>query len=123
MIYEITYVGKRKFARPVKNREELMALRNSPENLRNLEKARQGDQEAKMRLLQLAYNLGHVEEAIAGCKSIGSYFFHDVDCYDAEHSDQTKDLILSKKDEIGLKCLAGSRAFQSGLERGWKPAP
>ncbi len=108
MIYEITYVGERKFAHPVKSREELMALRNSPENLRNLAKARQGDQEAKMRLLQLAYNLGHVNGAIAGCKSVGSYFFHDVDCYDAEHSMQIKELILSKKDEIGLKCLERS---------------
>ena len=29
MIYRIYYEGKRKFALPVKNREELMALRNS----------------------------------------------------------------------------------------------
>ena len=58
MIYRIEYVGdgkgKRKFAHLVKNREELMALRNAPENLDNLAKARQGDHEAKMKLLQLA---------------------------------------------------------------------
>ena len=108
MIYRIYYEGKRKFALPIKNREELMALRNSKANLDTLSKVRQGDASAKLNLLQLAYNIGHVEGALAGCKSIGSYFFHDVDCYDSEHSQQTKELILSKKDEIGLKMLERS---------------
>ncbi len=108
MIYKIYYEGKRKFAHPVKNREELMMLRNSPENLAHLAKARQGDQAEKAKLLQLAYNIGHVNGALAGCKSIGSYFFHDVDCYDKEHSEQTKELILQKKEEIGLKGLERS---------------
>ncbi|MCK8623015.1 hypothetical protein [Prevotella sp. E13-27] len=108
MIYKIYYEGKRKFALPVKNREELMALRNSKANVDTLAKVRQGDASAKPGLLQLAYNIGHVEGALAGCKSIGSYFFHDVDCYGSEHSQQTKELILSKKDEIGLKMLERS---------------
>jgi len=108
MIYRIYYEGKRKFALPIKNREELMSLRNSKTNIDTLAKVRQGDASAKPDLLQLAYNIGHVEGALAGCKSIGSYFFHDVDCYDSEHSEQTKELILSKKDEIGLKMLERS---------------
>ena len=59
MIYRITYDNKsRKLAHPVKNREELMALRDSKLNLENLAKARQGDEKAKADLLQLAYNLG-----------------------------------------------------------------
>ena len=112
MIYRIEYEGKgrdkRKFAHPVKNREALMALRNAPENLENLAKARQGDHEAKMKLLQLAYNIGHADGQIAGCNSIGSYFFHDVDCYDSEHSERIKSLVLEKKDEIGLMMLERS---------------
>ena len=41
MIYRITYDNKsRKLAHPVKNREELMALRDSKLNLENLAKAR-----------------------------------------------------------------------------------
>ena len=108
MIYRIYYEGKRKFALPVKNREELMALRNSQANLETLRKVRQGDQSAKPHLLQLAYNIGYADGALAGCKSIGSYFFHDVDCYDKEHSRQVKELILSKKDEIGLRMLERS---------------
>ena len=112
MIYRIEYVGdgkgKRKFAHLVKNREELMVLRNAPENLDNLAKARQGDHEAKMKLLQLAYNIGHADGQIAGCKSIGSYFFHDVDCYDSEHSERIRKLVMEHKDEIGLMMLEHS---------------
>ena len=107
MIYRIINGGRKK-ALPVKNREELMALRNSKENLENLAKARQGDETAKARLLQLAYNVGYVGEYLAGCKSQGSYFFHDVDCYDEEQSKMAKELILAKKDVIGLMMLEQS---------------
>jgi len=109
MIYRITYDNKkRKLAHPVKDREELMALRDSKKNLEKLAKARQGDEKAKADLLQLAYNLGHVDGLIAGSKSQGSFFFHDVDCYDKEQSDAFKELILSKKDVIGLMMLERS---------------
>ena len=132
MIYRITNDGH-KHAHLVRNREELMALRNSIENLDNLQKARQGDAKAKARLLQLSYNLGHVEGALAGCKSIGSYFFHDIDSYENEKAspvpsqggvnqqdkrtpsplgegrgEALKDLILSKKEKIGLRMLERS---------------
>ena len=113
MIYQITYTKdgngrNKKVARPVKDRAELMALRNSKENLELLAKARQGDGEAKAKLLQLAYNIGHVDGLLAGCESQGSFFFHDVDCYDDEQSKAIKELILSKKDEIGLRMLERS---------------
>ena len=81
MIYRITNDGH-KHAHLVRNREELMALRDSKENLENLAKARKGDAEAKKHLVQFAYNLGHVDGALAGCKSIGSFFFHDIDAYE-----------------------------------------
>ncbi len=108
MIYRITYKSKRKFATAVKNREEFLAIRNSRENLDNLAKARQGDDAAKKKLEQFAYNLGHVDGLIAGCKSIGSYFFHDIDCYDKEQAEAICKQILDKKDEIGLKMLEKS---------------
>ena len=112
MIYEITYAGegkgKKKMARPVKDRAALMAKRDSKKNLGYLTKARNGDAKAKAKLVQLAYNLGYVDGQLAGCKSIGSYFFHDVDCYDARQSEQIRQLVLSKKDEIGLMMLEKS---------------
>jgi hypothetical protein len=108
MIYRITVINKRKYATAVKSREEFLALRNSSENLANLEKARQGDAQAKANLVQFAYNLGYVDGLIAGCKSIGSYFFHDIDCYDKGQSEAICQQILDKKDEIGLKMLEKS---------------
>ena len=109
MIFQITYDGDgHKVARPVKNRQELLLKRNSKHNLDCLAKAQQGDQAAKGKLLQLAYNLGYAEGKLAGCKRIGSYFFHDVDCYDREQTEATKTLILSKREEIGLRMLERS---------------
>ena len=108
MIYRIVNKGK-KFAYLVKNREDFLALRNTKENLDNLAKARKGDEKAKAQLVQFAYNIGVLNSsALAGCKSIGSYFFHDVDCYDAEQSAAMAQQILAKKDEIGLMLLEKS---------------
>ena len=108
MIYRIVNKG-RKFAYLVKNREDFLALRNTKENLDNLAKARKGDEKAKAQLEQFAYNIGVLKSsALAGCKSIGSYFFHDVDCYDAEQSAAMAQQILAKKDEIGLMLLEKS---------------
>ena len=108
MIYRITVINGRKYATAVKSREEFLALRDSSENLANLAKARQGDEAAKRNLVQFAYNLGHVDGLIAGCKSIGSFFFHDIDCYDMSQSESICQQILSKKNEIGLMMLERS---------------
>ena len=109
MIYHVTYNAKRqKIASRVNNREEFVAIRNSAENLENLAKARSGDEKAKSKLAQFAYNLGHVEGPLAGCNSIGSYFFHDIDCYNQAESQSMAQQILSKKDEIELKMLEHS---------------
>ena len=107
MIYRIEKRG-RKYAVPVMNREQFLVLRNSQENLEHLAKARQGDETEKAKLVQFAYNLGHVDGELAGCKSIGSYFFHDIDCYDQSESEAMAKHILSKKDEIGLMFLERS---------------
>ena len=109
MISHITYDADRhKIACPVKNREELMALRNSKDNLRHLAACRKGKQGEKEQLLQLAYNAWPVDGVLAGCKHISSTFFHDIDCYDAEQTEAMKQLILSKKEEIGLLMLEKS---------------
>ena len=109
MIYYITFDGARhKLACPVKNRAELMRLRNSSQNRRNLKRYYKGDKKAKLKLLQLAYNVRPVNGRLAGCQHIGSFFFHDVDCYDEQQTAAYKQLILSKKDEIGLMMLERS---------------
>lgn len=109
MIYQIYYnKDGQKMARPIKNRQELMNLRNSAENLENLDKARKGDAQAKMSLVQLAYNLGYADGLLTECHSMGSYFFYDVDCYNEAETELIRELVMSKKDEIGLKMLERS---------------
>ncbi len=109
MIYHVTKNRNgRKVARPVPNRQALMALRDAEENLEALRRVRDGDESAKGRLLQLAYNLGHVDGPLAGCRSIGSFFFHDIDCYSAEQAASAKETILNRKESIGLVMLERS---------------
>lgn len=100
---------RQKVAKVIKNREEYLALRNSTENLRNLKKAREGDAEAKKKLLQVCYNLGAScnGNVLTKCNSMGSYFTHDIDC-SVEQSEEIKNIILSKKEEIGLMMLERS---------------
>ena len=120
MIYRIDKRGK-KYAVAVKNRDEFLTLRNSKENLEHLAKARQGDETEKAELVQFAYNLGHVNGELAGCKSIGSYFFHDIDCYDKSESEAMAKQILAKKDEIGLMFL--EKSAKEGLHLVCKRLP
>ncbi len=108
MIYHIYCKDGQKMARPIQNRQELMNLRNSAQNLENLDKARKGDAQAKSSLVQLAYNLGYADGLLTECHSMGSYFFYDVDCYNKAETELIRDLVMSKKDEIGLKMLERS---------------
>ena len=109
MIYHIDYDEDRhNVACPVKNRQELLALRDSEKNLRILREYRSGKTEVKGDLLQLAYNAWPVDGKLAGCKHYSSTFFHDIDCYDKEQSEAFKQLILSKKEAIGLLMLEKS---------------
>lgn len=107
-MYRIVYDADEgvKVAKLIKNRAEYIALRNSAENLRNLKKAREGDAEAKRKLLQICYNLGADRNgfALKDCKSQGSFFGLDIDC-NADEAEQIKESIMSKKTEIGLMML------------------
>ena len=109
MIYHITYDASRhKVACRVKNRKELLRLRNARENLRHLKAFKGGDKKEKMKLLQLAYNAWPVNGLLAGCEHVSSTFFHDIDCYKPEQAEQMKAVILSKKEELGLLMLERS---------------
>ena len=108
MINVISLSNGHKVARPVLNREDFLALRNSSDNLSNLALARQGDEEAKARLVQFAYNDLMPDGKVAGCCHPSDCFFHDIDCYDEAQAEATSAKILSLKDEIGLLMLERS---------------
>ena len=104
----VFYQSGHKVARTVTNREEFLALRNSADNLSNLELARMGNAEAKGRLVQFAYNDLMPDGKVAGCCHPSDHFFHDIDCYDATQAAEAKERILSMKDAIGLRMLEKS---------------
>ena len=100
-----------KLARPVKSREEYIALRNAPDNAKNFYDARGGDEAAKGNQIQFNYNDLLPDGVLKGCKHPSSTFAHDIDCGDAQEQVRLKDEILAMKDEIGLLELSGSARY------------
>ena len=103
----------KKMAEAINSKEEYFNLRNSAENRSNLAKARQGDEKAKHKLVQIAYNDlmpdGKVEGACHPC----SMFAYDVDCASLDESNRIAQKMLEMKLEIGL--LEMSRSARYGL--------
>ena len=109
-IYQIDGKGP-KLARPVKSREEYIALRNAPDNAKNFYDARGGDENAKGNQIEFNYNDLLPDGVLKGCKHPSSTFAHDIDCGDAQEQVRLKDEILAMKDEIGLLELSGSARY------------
>ena len=100
-----------KLARPVKSREEYIALRNAPDNAKNFYDARGGDENAKGEQIEFNYNDLLPDGVLKGCKHPSSTFAHDIDCGDAQEQVRLKDEILAMKDKIGLLELSGSARY------------
>ena len=112
MINLITIDGSgRKVARPVTNREEYLAQRNAPENVQNFLSARGGDKKAKARQVQYNYNDLLPDGVLKGCHHVASTFAHDIDCQSAAEQERIKQVLLEKKDAIGLLELSGSANY------------
>ena len=111
MVNEIYMNGGRKMARPVTNREEYIARRNSAENAKSFYDARAGDQKAKAR--QVQYNYGDLlpDGVLKGCCHPSSTFPHDIDCNSPEEQERISQILIEKKDEIGLLELSGSANY------------
>ena len=102
-----------KVARTVTNREEYFSLRNSVQNRRNLMLARNGDDKAKMNLVQFNYNDLLPDGVLKGCCHPASTFAGDVDCNNQKACAEIAQRLLDLKQEIGLMEL--SRSARYGL--------
>ena len=100
-----------KKARPVKNRREYFAIRNTEANVRNFAAARGGDKKAKMALKQFNYNDLLPNGVLRGCNHSASTFAHDIDCGDEKKCKEMAQRILAKKEEIGLLELSYSSGW------------
>ena len=100
-----------KLARSIHNREEYLALRNTPDNAKNFYDGRGGDDAAKARQIQFNYNDLLPDGILKGCCHPSSTFAHDIDCGSQEEQMRIKEVLLEKKDEIGLLELSGSARY------------
>ena len=108
MVNLIFTTGGHKMVRNIQNREEFLSIRNSAANLQYLEIARKGNRDARLNLVQFAYNDLMPDGKVAGCCHPSDCFFHDIDCYDEAQAEATKEKILSLKTEIGLLMMERS---------------
>lgn len=100
-----------KLARSIHNREEYLALRNTPDNAKNFYDGRGGSDTAKARQIQFNYNDLLPDGILKGCCHPSSTFAHDIDCGSQEEQMRIKEVLLEKKDEIGLLELSGSARY------------
>ena len=109
----IFIVNGKKMAETINSKEEYFNLRNSAENRSNLAKARQGDEKAKHKLVQIAYNDLMPDGKVEGACHPSSMFAYDVDCASLDESNRIAKKMLEMKAEIGL--LEMSRSARYGL--------
>ena len=107
---------------PVKTREEYMALRNSRANLANLRRARNGYEPAKHNLVQMNYScLPNDDGSLKGTTRMSTVVGMDIDfeapvgfsvqeqqAWLTKQMEGVPELVLSKKEELGLMMLERS---------------
>ena len=104
--YRITIKGGHKVCLPVTSREEYLKLRDSKANIENRVMAGMGNEDAKKNLLQMNYScLPNEDGTLKGSTRMSTTVGMDVDHIPTTSLEQIKQLILSKKDELGLLML------------------
>lgn len=91
-----------KAGRPITNRQQYFAIRNTAANMENFSKARSGDDAAKRRLVQFNYNDQLPDGLLAGCCTAASTFSLDIDCRGEKECRQIAQRILQAKEQLGL---------------------
>ena len=113
--------------RPVQTEEELRQLRSTERQQSLVAQARQGQQDAKRKLLQFNYSClpnedGSLKASTRLSGSVGMDIdFSEADCQAENHSHAIRDRILSMKDELGL--LFFERSATKGYHIAFKRHP
>ena len=106
--YIITQDGVKKM-RPVLERKDYLALRNSERQRLVLQAVRSGNEEQKHQLVQMNYScLPNDDGSLRGSKRMTTTVAMDIDHIAAEAMGAVKDRILARKDELGLLMLEES---------------
>ena len=103
-----------KYCRPISNREDYLAIRNSAEQVNYLKRIRIGREEClKNQLVQFNYScLPNEDGSLKGSTRLSSTVGMDVDHIEVENMQEVKERILSKKEELGLLMLEVSARRQ-----------
>ena len=113
--------------RPVQTEEELRQLRSTERQQSLVAQARQGQTDAKRKLLQFNYSClpnedGSLKASTRVSGSVGMDIdFSEADCQAENHSHEIRDRIFSMKDEIGL--LFFERSATKGYHIAFKRHP
>ena len=123
-VHVIYYKDGAKRMRPVQTRQEYLALRGSQEQQQKLQAVRQGDAKQKSRLVQMNYScLPNEDGTLKGSKRMSTTIGMDVDWTPSPLSHEGEEqiaarkeewlrkvpeLVLSKKEELGLLMLERS---------------
>ena len=114
--------GGAKFMRPVLTREEYLSLRNGGFQKENVAKIRQGDESLKASLVQMNYScLPNDDGTLKGSKRMSTTVGMDIDfkaptelsaeeqqAWFSQHMEKVPELVLAKKDALGLQMLERS---------------
>ena len=127
--YLIYYQDGAKIARPVFSPQEYLALRDGGRQKDLVGKARSGDAEAKKKLLQFNYSCIPGEDGkLKGAKTMSPTLGMDIDFHPEDPDYEEKmasvpDLVLSKKDELGLLMLerSATKGYHLVFKRGAFP--
>ncbi len=110
VVYKKEINGDRvKFLRPVLSREEYMAIRNSEDQINKMKRIRAGEENLKFFLEEMNYScLPNEDGSLRGSKRMSNSVGMDIDHIPADKMQETKEHILSLKDELGLLMMEES---------------
>ena len=106
--YKIQDGAKVKCLRPI-DKSEFLALRNSQRQMALVKGVREGKTSLKMMLLQMNYScLPNEDGTLKGATRLANSVGMDIDHVPESHMQMLKEVILQKKDELGLLMLEKS---------------
>ena len=108
-VHVIYYQDGAKMMRPVRSREEYLALRDSEKQRAIVKAVREGDERQKHRLVQMNYScLPNADGSLRGSKTMSTTIGMDIDHVPDSDMEPLKQRILMKKEELGLLMLETS---------------
>ena len=108
-VHMIYYKDGAKMMRPILTREEYLNLRGSDMQKAFVKAVREGNDQMKLRLMQMNYScLPNEDGSLKGSKTMSMTVGMDIDHIAAEELTRVKEAILGKKEELGLLMLEKS---------------